>query len=67
MVSNNGCARGSSLGQKKFSWSNSNFSFDSTFSKDEFLNSCFQNSSESYFGMLPFRPITILAHGHLGP
>ena len=31
---------GSSLGEKKFSWSNSNFTqFDSTFSKDEFLNS----------------------------
>ena len=36
------------LGQKKFSWSNSNFTVVTpTFSKDEYLNSYFQNRSES--------------------
>ena len=42
MVSNKGSAR------EKFSWSNSNFQvLTPTFSKDEFLSSCFQNPSES--------------------
>ena len=42
MVTNKGFAR------EKFSWLNSNFTvLTPNFSKDEVLNSCFQNPSES--------------------
>ena len=48
VVSNKGWLGKSFLGQKKFSWSNSNFTvLTPTFFKDEYLNSYFQNPRES--------------------